>query len=64
MSYFDPQLKRLLLDARQTGRLTFDQINDYLPDEDTSSDRLHQLLVAVEELGIDIVEQSGPKSAR
>ncbi len=56
MSNYDPNLARLLKNARRSGQLTYDQVNDYLPDEADNSDQLHRLLQALDELGIDVVE--------
>ena len=44
--------------GKAKGFLTFDEINDLLPDEMSVPDKLEDILNALEELGIDIVDET------
>jgi len=44
MDKLDEGLKTLLDLGKRRGFLTFDQVNDYLPDEAASPERIHGLL--------------------
>ena len=54
MHRFDASLTKLLHLAQSQGYLTFEQINDYLPDEAADPGKLDRLLEAIEELGLEI----------
>jgi RNA polymerase primary sigma factor len=54
-------LQELVLTGRNQGFLTYDQVNDYLPDEALSTHKLDNLLIALEQQGIEIVSDA-PKS--
>jgi RNA polymerase primary sigma factor len=53
----DAELAALIAAGRKTGYLTFDQVNAYLPDEAVDPEKIDALLVALEERGIELVEQ-------
>jgi len=53
----DESLKALIDSGKQQGYLTFAQINDYLPDEAVNPEKLDQLLITIEELGLEIVNE-------
>ena len=57
MSYCDTHLKTLIAKGKNQGYLTYDEVNAYLPDEDVSPEKLDNLLLALDERGIDLVEQ-------
>lgn len=48
----------LVAKGKAQGYLTYDQVNAYLPDEDVSPEKLDSLLCALEELGIELVEDA------
>jgi RNA polymerase primary sigma factor len=54
----DLELRQLVRTARSQGFVTYEQIGQYLPDEDTSAERLDQLLALLERQKIEIVEQA------
>ena len=58
MRYVDHKLNELLQQARPKGYLTYDEVNRYLPDEDVDSSKLNELLLALEERQIEIIEAS------
>ncbi|MCA9146354.1 MAG: sigma-70 family RNA polymerase sigma factor [Planctomycetaceae bacterium] len=48
----------LIAKGKAQGYLTYDQVNAYLPDEDVNPEKLDNLLSALEELGIELVEEA------
>ena len=57
MDKLDEGLKTLLDLGKRRGFLTFDQVNDYLPDEASSPDKIHGLLESLDELGIELLNE-------
>ncbi len=52
----DGDLGRLVALGTSLGYLTFDQVNEYLPDEAVDPEKIDALLVALEEKGIELVD--------
>ena len=50
--------KELIAKGKAQGYLTYDEVNACLPDEDVSPEKLDTLLVALEEVGIELVEEA------
>ncbi len=51
------ELAQLIERGKSQGYLTYDQVNEYLPDEANDSVRLNRLLVALEQHGIRLQDQ-------
>ena len=48
------ELRALVALGRNQGFLTYDQVSEYLPDEASSAEKLDELLVALERVGVEI----------
>ena len=58
MEKTDEGLKALLDSGKEKGYLTFSQVNDYLPDDAVNPEKLDQLLLVLEEQGIELIDES------
>ena len=54
----EPLIKALIAKARKRGFLTYDEINESLPDDIVSAKRLERLLGTIDEMGISIVDEN------
>ena len=54
----DEGLKTLLDSGKDKGYLTYSQVNDYLPDDAVNPEKLDQLLLILEEQGIELIDES------
>ncbi len=54
----DDGLKALIDSGKGKGYLTFSQVNDYLPDDAVNPEKLDQLLLVLEEHGIELIDES------
>ncbi len=63
MELMDQSLAALIAQGKAQGQLTFAQVNQYLPDEDVNSDKLHALLCALERNGIELIEGDESRAA-
>jgi RNA polymerase primary sigma factor len=50
----DEALRKIVDKGQQQGFVTFDQVNEYLPDEAVNPEKLDALLMTLEELGLEI----------
>ncbi len=57
MDHVEKDLQQLIAKGMAQGYLTYDEVNDYLPDEDVNPDKLDNLLIALEERGIELVDK-------
>jgi RNA polymerase primary sigma factor len=55
MDHMDDDLKTLISKGKSQGFLTYDEVNEYLPDEAVTPEKLDNLLIALDELGIELV---------
>src|SRR5437660_3290221 len=58
MDKIDDSLKALLESGKEKGFLTYDQVNDHLPDDDTNPEKIDQILIMLEEAGIELIEEA------
>src|SRR5271156_2760744 len=54
----DEGLKALLESGKAKGYLTYAQVNDYLPDDAVNPEKLDQLLMVLEDQGIELIDES------
>src|SRR5919206_4630413 len=57
MEKLDEGLKTLLEQGKEKGYLTFTQVNDYLPDDAVNPEKLDQLILLLEEQGIELIDE-------
>src|SRR5438309_10344735 len=62
MEKLDEGLKTLLDLGKRRGFLTFEQVNDFLPDEASSPEKIHGLLESLDELGIELINEDEAES--
>src|SRR5260370_42366001 len=55
----DEGLKTLIDSGKGKGYLTYSQVNDYLPDDAVNPEKLDQLLILLEEQGIELIDETG-----
>src|SRR5215470_9955627 len=58
MEKMDEGLKALIESGKHKGYLTYSQVNDYLPDDAVNPEKLDQLLLILEEHGIELIDES------
>jgi RNA polymerase primary sigma factor len=58
MEKIDDSLKVLLESGKEKGFLTYDQVNDHLPDDDTNPEKIDQILILLEDQGIELIEEA------
>ncbi|MCS6851391.1 MAG: RNA polymerase sigma factor RpoD [Gemmataceae bacterium] len=54
----DEGLKALIESGKSKGYLTYTQVNDYLPDDAVNPEKLDQLLLILEEHGIELIDEA------
>ncbi|MCJ8156177.1 RNA polymerase sigma factor RpoD [Sphingomonas sp. LaA6.9] len=52
----EASLKKLIARAKKRGYITYDQLNEALPQDQMSSDQLEDVMAALNEMGVNIVE--------
>src|SRR3954465_716186 len=58
MDKIDDGLRALLEQGKEKGYLTYGQVNDHLPDDDANPEKIDQLLIVLEDQGIELIEES------
>ena len=52
----EAQLKKLISRARKRGYITYDELNDALPQDQMTSEQIEDVMSALSEMGVNIVE--------
>ena len=52
----DPALDLLVNRGQKKGYLTYEELNDSLPEDAVSADRIDQILMALDEMGVDLID--------
>jgi len=63
-SYIDRQTERIVKVAKAQGRITYEKINELLPDDIVSADAIDSLIIALTEMGIEVIDKGEPETAR
>src|SRR5437763_2573174 len=58
MDKIDEGLKTLLDSGKEKGYLTYDQVNDHLPDDETNPEKIDQILIMLEDQGIELIDEA------
>ena len=58
MEKLDQGIKALIERGKQQGYLTYDEMNDLLPEEAIAPDKLDNILMTLDELGIELMEEA------
>ncbi len=58
MDLFDKDLQELVAKGKTKGYLTYDQVTRYLPDEAMNPEKLDNLLLALDERGINLMDEA------
>ena len=59
-SHLESDLQALVTKGKTQGYLTYDDVNGYLPDQDINPEKLDNLLVAIDEAGIELLDGPPP----
>ncbi len=57
MDHVEKELQDLISKGKAQGYLTFDEVNKYLPDDDIQPEKLDNLLIALDQRGIELVDK-------
>ena len=52
----DASVKKLLARAKRRGTITYDELNEALPQDQMSSEQIEDIMAAISEMGVNIVE--------
>jgi len=58
VDHCDKDLRELVAKGKAQGYLTYDEVTEYLPDEAVDPDKLDNLLISLDELGIELVSEA------
>ena len=56
-----PEVKQLISLGKEKGFLTFDEINEVLPEEAATSDFLDEIMTLLSQLKIDVIDHKSKK---
>lgn len=56
-----PEVKKLIELGKQNGEITYDELNEILPDKLLNSDKIDDIFILLNQLGIEVVEESSNK---
>ena len=56
-----PEVKQLITLGKEKGFLTFDEINDALPEDAATSDFLDEIITLLSQLKIDVIDNKSKK---
>ncbi len=56
-------VKKMIMDARERGTITYDQLNKVLPPDQVSSDQIEDVMSMLNEMGIQVTEEEESEEA-
>ena len=60
MESLNQKIKQLVQKGKEKGYLTYEELNDILPDDaDISPEKIDDILMMLDELGIDLIDETG-----
>jgi RNA polymerase primary sigma factor len=54
----DPVIEELVKKGKERGFLTYEELNDALPDETVSAERIDQILMVFDEMGVELIDEA------
>ncbi len=57
-----PEVRKIISIGKANGEITYDEINEHLPDKITNSERIEDIFTLFNQLGIEVVEEYSNKS--
>ena len=57
-----PEVKKLIQLGKSNGEITYDEINDTLPDKLLNSEKIDDIFILLNQLGVEVVEESTRKN--
>ena len=59
MESLNQKIKQLIQKGKEKGYLTYEELNDMLPDDaDISPEKIDDILMMLDELGIDLIDET------
>lgn len=58
-----PEIQKLISIGKTNGEITYDEINEILPDKLLNSDKIDDIFIMINQLGIEVVEESTRKGS-
>ncbi|WP_353217544.1 RNA polymerase sigma factor region1.1 domain-containing protein, partial [Sandarakinorhabdus sp.] len=56
----EASIKKLIARAKKRGYITYDEINEALPQDQMTSEQIEDIMSAINEMGINVVENEEP----
>lgn len=57
-----PEIQKIISIGKANGEITYDEINEYLPEKIVNSERIEDIFTMLNQLGIEVVEEYNQKS--
>jgi len=57
-----PEIQKIISIGKANGEITYDEINDYLPEKIVNSERIEDVFTLLNQLGIEVVEEYSSKA--
>jgi len=64
MDKFERSIKALIKSSRKSGSVTLAQLNDALPEDASSPEKIEAAMAMIEDAGLDLVESAGQKGGK